>query len=66
VVKEYEHRARTGVHLRNLLSIKAAGGKFKSRVDLFPGDVELLDDFFYGGPGFEIFRTRQKPAYGCP
>src|SRR5271166_985314 len=35
--------------------IKAAGGKFKHRVDLFPRDVELLDDFFYGGPGFEVF-----------
>src|SRR5271157_3159718 len=35
--------------------IKAAGGKFKYRVDLFPRDVELLNDFFYGGPGFEIF-----------
>ncbi len=35
--------------------IKAAGGKFKYRVDLFPRDVELLDDFLYGGSGFEIF-----------
>src|SRR5271165_7451733 len=35
--------------------IKAAGGKFKYRVDLFPRDVELLDDFFYGGSGLEVF-----------
>src|SRR5271165_3151230 len=35
--------------------IKAAGGKFKHRVDLFPRDVELLDDFFYCGSGFEVF-----------
>src|SRR5229473_4000616 len=35
--------------------IKAAGGKFQYRVDLFPRDVELLDDFLYAGSGFEVF-----------
>src|SRR5258708_38835720 len=35
--------------------IKAAGGKFKYRVDLFPRDVELFDDFLYGGSSFEVF-----------
>src|SRR5271157_5445852 len=35
--------------------IKAAGGKFNYRIDLFPRDVELLYDFFYRGSGFEVF-----------
>src|ERR1035437_4199628 len=35
--------------------IKAAGGKFKYRINLFPRDVELLDDFLYGGSGFKVF-----------
>src|SRR6266496_3872149 len=35
--------------------IKTAGGKFQDRVDLFPREVELLDDFLYGGSGFEVF-----------
>src|ERR1700693_2523068 len=35
--------------------IKAAGGKFKDRVDLRPRNVELLDDFFDGGSGFKVF-----------
>src|SRR6266851_740411 len=35
--------------------IKAAGGKFQYGVDLFPRDVELLDDFLYAGSGFEVF-----------
>src|SRR6266849_3156880 len=35
--------------------IKAAGGKFKYRVDLFPRDVELFDDFLDGGSSFEVF-----------
>src|SRR5580700_10713435 len=35
--------------------VKAARGKFKYCVDLFPGDVELLDDFLYGGSCLEVF-----------
>src|ERR1700738_1586927 len=35
--------------------IKAVGGKFKYRADLLPCEVELLDDFLYGGSGFERF-----------
>jgi len=37
--------------------IEAAGGKFKYRLNLFPRDVELLDDFFYSGSGFKIFEN---------
>ena len=29
--------------------IEAAGGEFKDRVDLFPRDIEMLDDFLYAG-----------------
>src|SRR5712692_7972369 len=35
--------------------IKTAGGEFQYRVDLFPRDVELLDDFLYSGSSFEVF-----------
>src|SRR6266700_2801834 len=35
--------------------IKAAGGKLKDRVDLFPRDIELLDDFLDGGSSFKVF-----------
>ena len=37
--------------------IKTAGGKFKYGIDLLPRDVELLDDFFYGGAGFKVSNT---------
>jgi len=50
---------RTSIHRRMCSGdrdrIKAARGKFKDRVDLLPRDVELLDDFFYGSPGFKVF-----------
>ena len=36
--------------------IKAEGGKFKYRVDLFPRNVELLDDFLYGDSGLEVVK----------
>jgi hypothetical protein len=36
--------------------IKAAGGKFKYRVNLFPRDVKLLDDFLYSGSGCKVFK----------
>src|SRR5271165_219167 len=45
----------SGVCSRGGDRIKAAGGKFKYRVDLFPRDIELLYDFFYRGSGFEVF-----------
>src|SRR5450432_1296750 len=35
--------------------IKTAGGKCQYRVDLFPSDVELLNDFLNGCSGFEVF-----------
>jgi hypothetical protein len=35
--------------------IEAAGGKFQYSIDLFPRDVELLDDFLYAGSSFEVF-----------
>src|SRR5690348_15152936 len=58
---------RTSIH-RGLCSgngsrVKAAGGKFKYRVDLFSRDIELLDDFLYGGSGFEVF---EHGGYGHP
>jgi hypothetical protein len=34
--------------------IKAPGGKFKYRADLFPCEVELLDDFLDTGSGLEV------------
>lgn len=30
------------------------GGKLQYRIDLFPCDVELLDDFLYRGSSFEV------------
>src|SRR5271157_3741852 len=44
-----------GICSRGRDRIKAAGGKFKYHVDLFQCDVELLDNFFYGGSGLEVF-----------
>src|ERR1700691_5837175 len=35
--------------------IQTAGGKFQYRVDLFSRDVELIDDFLYGGSRFQVF-----------
>jgi hypothetical protein len=34
--------------------IKAARGKFEYRVDLFPRNVGLLDDFLDAGSSFEV------------
>jgi hypothetical protein len=42
--------------------IQAASCKFQYGVDLFPRDVELLDDFFDGGSGLEVFRARGNVA----
>src|SRR5271155_837410 len=42
-------------------SIKATGGKFQHRVDLLARDIELLDDFLYGGSGFEV---QEHGGYG--
>src|SRR5258708_5336247 len=36
--------------------VEGAGGKFKHRVDLFPRDVELLNDFLDAGSGFKVFK----------
>lgn len=30
--------------------------KFKNRINLFPRDVELLDDFLDGGSSFKVFK----------
>jgi len=35
--------------------IKAAGGEFKYSINLFPRDVELLDDLLYGDSSFDVF-----------
>src|SRR5450631_4415121 len=35
--------------------IETAGGKFKYRVNLFPRDVELVDNFLDAGSGFKVF-----------
>jgi hypothetical protein len=43
--------------------IEAAGGKFKYRINLFPRDVELLDDFLYAGSSFNVF---EHGGYGHP
>src|ERR1700675_347671 len=56
---------RMSIH-RGLCSggrIKAACGKFKYRVDLFPRDVELLDYFLYGRSSFEVF---EHSGHGHP
>jgi hypothetical protein len=34
--------------------VQAPGGELKHGKDLFPCDVELLDDFFYVRSGFEV------------
>jgi len=39
--------------------VKAAGGKFKYRLNLLPRDVELLDDLVYVGSGFEVSNTAE-------
>ena len=39
-----------------ICSYNLPGGEFKYRVDLFPRDVELLDDFLDAGSGFKIFK----------
>jgi hypothetical protein len=43
--------------------IKAAGGEFKYSINLFPRDIELLDDFLDGGSGFDVF---EHGGYGHP
>lgn len=45
---------RRGSGKGDLDRVKAAGGKFQHRTDLFPPDVELLDNFLYGGSSLEI------------
>src|ERR1700674_3083663 len=35
--------------------VKAAGGKFKNRADLFPREAERLYDVIDGGSGLEVF-----------
>ena len=34
--------------------VETAGGKFKYSVDLLPRNVELVNDFFYGGSSFKV------------
>src|ERR1700730_6955463 len=50
--------------------VKAAGGKFKHRADLFPRDVELLDDLLDGGSCFDLFEhggqgSPRVPKHPC-
>jgi hypothetical protein len=44
-----------GIYSGGVDRIKAAGSKFKYRAHLLPCEVELFDDFLYGGSGFEVF-----------
>ena len=56
MVKEYEHRARTGVRSRrNPLSIEAAGGEFQDLGYLLLRNVKPLLNLIDGGSGFKIF-----------
>jgi hypothetical protein len=51
-VKEDEHSG--GNRWGGDRPVKASSGELKDSVDLFPRDIELLNDFVYGGSGFKV------------
>jgi len=48
------HMVKENEHSRGDRRVEAPGGELKHGVDLFPRDIELLNDLFYGGSGFEV------------
>ena len=52
MVKENEHSRRGGDR-----RVEAPGGELKHGVDLFPRNIELLNDLVYAGSSFEVSNT---------